>query len=154
MAVTDFTPSQTFPRFQSLTFPNTVVGLPVVTTATTPVTMTVAQCLGGLLAVDCQDAGTLTLPTATLLNAAIPGVAPGCSFELDVVNYGDSTLTIGLGTGITKTTIATVAPVMTMLTLVSKRFRLVCVSVASPSDPSTSDAWTVWAFGSTAAAVA
>jgi len=102
MPLTSFTPQQGFPNFKSLTYPTTVVGTPVVTTATTPVTMTVAQLLGGLLAVDCQDAGTLTTPTAALINAAIPGAAVGVSFEVDVINYGDTTLTIGLGTGVTK----------------------------------------------------
>ena len=154
MALTSFTPQQGFPNFKSLTYPTTVVGLPVVTTATTPVTMTVAQLLGGLLAVDCQDAGTLTTPTAALINAAIPGAAVGVSFEVDVINYGDTTLTIGLGTGVTKVTIATVAAVMTIVTLASKRFRFVCTGVANASDPSSSDAWVVYAFGSTAAAVA
>jgi len=153
-AANDTTVSQTYPRFQSLTYPNTTVGLPVVTTATTPVTMTVAQLLGGLLAVDCQDAGTLTTPTAALINAAIPGVAVGCSFEVDVINYGDTTLTIGLGTGVTKVTIATVAAVMTIVTLASKRFRFVCTGVASEAVVGSTDTWNVYAFGSTAAAVA
>jgi len=154
MAMNDTTVSQTYPRFQSLTYPTTVVGLPVVTTGTTPVTMTVTQLLGGLLAVDTQNDGELTLPTAALINAAIPGVAVGCSFEVDVVNYGDSTLTIGLGTGVTKVTIATVASVMTIVTLASKRLRLVCTGVATEAVAGSTDAWVVYAFGSTAAAVA
>lgn len=154
MALTSFTPTQTYPRFQSLTYPNTVVGTPVVTTATTPVTGTVAQLLGGLLTVDCQDAGTWTTPTAALINAAIPGVAVGCSFEVDVINYGDTTLTIGLGTGVTKVTIAGVAAVMTIATLNAKRFRFVCTGVASDAVVGSTDTWNVYAFGSTAAAVA
>lgn len=154
MPVTNFSPTQGTAWFSSLTFPMTVPALPVVTTATTPVTMTVTQLLGGLLLVDCQDAGTLTLPTAALINAAVPGVSVGRSFEVDVVNYGDTTLTIGLGTGITKTTIATVAPVMTIVTLAAKRFRLVCTGVASDAVVGSADAWVVYAFGSTAAAVA
>lgn len=154
MAFTDFTPNQGFARFSTLTYPFTAVGLPVVTTGTTPVTMTVAQLLGGLLAVDCQDAGTLTTPTAALISAAIPGPSVGCSFEVDVINYGDTTLTIGLGTGVTKVTIATVAAVMTIVTLASKRFRFVCTAVAKGDDPASADAWVVYAFGSTAAAVA
>lgn len=156
MALTDFTPSQGFANFKSLTFPTTVVGLPVVTTATTPITLTAAQVLGGLLAIDCQDAGTATLPTAALLRAAVPGAAPGVSFELDIINYGDSTLTIGLGTGITKTSIGaqSVSAVLTIVTLASKRLRFVCTTVANGSDPTSSDAWVVFGFGSTAAAVA
>jgi hypothetical protein len=96
---------------------------------------------------DCQDAQTWTLPTATLLNAGIPGVEVGSVLEFSVVNYGDTTLTIGLGTGITKTTIAGVAAIMTLATLTTKRFRLECTGVKNPSDPSTSDAWVVWTIG-------
>lgn len=154
MALTSYTPQQGFPNFKSLTYPTTTVALPVVTTATTPVTGTVAQLLGGLLAVDCQDTGTWTTPTAALINAAVPGAAVGVSFEVDVINYGDSTLTIGLGTGVTKVTIAGVAAVLTIVTLASKRLRFVCTGVANAADPTSSDAWVVYAFGSTAAAVA
>jgi len=154
MALTSFTPNQGFADFSTLTYPTTVVATPVVTTATTPVTMTVAQLLGGLLAVDCQDAGTLTTPTAALINAAIPAPAVGRSFEVDVVNYGDTTLTIGLGTGVTKVTIAGVSAVLTIVTLASKRLRFVCTGVAKGDDPSSADAWVVYAFGSTAAAAA
>jgi hypothetical protein len=148
------TPERGSPFFSGVVLPVKGVTSVVVTTGTSPLTGTAAQFLQGLLPVDCQDTGTLTTPTATLLNAAIPGVAAGTSFDLDVINYGDSTLTIGLGTGVTKTTIATVAAVMTIVTLASKRFTFVCTSVANPSDPSTSDAWTVWAHGSIAAAAA
>ena len=111
-----------------------------------------AQALQGIIPVDCQDAGTFTLPSAAVLNAAIPGVEVGTSFDLDIINYGDSTLTIGLGTGVTKTTIAGVAAVMTLATLVSKRFTLICTGVLANGDAA--DAWVVWAYGSTAAAVA
>jgi len=154
MALDSVTPQRGFPNFNSLTYPKTVVGLPVVTTATTPVTGTVAQLLGGLLAIDTQDAGTWTTPTAALISAAVPGVAVGVSFEVDIINYGDATLTIGLGTGVTKVTIATVAAVLTIVTLASKRLRFVCTAVTNGSDPASADAWVVYAFGSTAAAVA
>jgi len=154
MALTSFTPMQGAPIFSGLTYPVTTPASIVVTSATTPVTGTVAQLLGGLLLVDCQDAGTWTTPTAALINAAIQAPGVGRSFEVDVVNYGDTTLTIGLGTGVTKTTIATVAPVLTIVTLASKRLRFVCTSVAKADDPTTTDAWVIYAFGSTAAAVA
>lgn len=145
------TPARGFPHFSSLVFPKGVPTNIVLSTAGGVRTLTAAEILGGLLLVDCQDAQTMTLPTAALLNAAIPGVAPGTQFDLDVVNYGDTTLTIGLGTGLTKTTIATVAPVLTLVTLASKRLRLVCTSVAQGT---VADAWIVYAFGSLAAAVA
>ena len=154
MALTSFTPNQGFQDFSTLTYPTTTAANVIVTTGTTPVTGTVTELLGGLLLVDCRDAGTWTTPTAALISAAVPGAAAGKSFEVDVVNYGDTTLTIGLGTGVTKTTIAGVAAVLTIVTLASKRLRFVCTSVSTAGDPTSTDAWVVYAFGSTAAAVA
>lgn len=122
------------------------------TTAGGVQTMTAAQLLSGLLIVNCDDAQTLNFPTAAVINAAIPGVKVGNSFDLDVVNYGDTTLTIAVNTGVTKRTVATVSAVLTLATLVSKRFRLVCTGVLANGDAA--DAWVVYAFGSTAAAVA
>jgi hypothetical protein len=143
------TPARGMPHFSSLVFPKVVPTNQVLSTAGGVVTLTAAQILGGLMLCDTQDAQTMTLPTAALLCAAIPGCAVGTAFDLDVVNYGDSTLTIGLGTGITKTTIATVAPVLTIVTLAAKRLKLVCTNVTPGSE-----AWVVYGFGSTAAAVA
>jgi hypothetical protein len=145
------TPARGMPHFSSLVFPTISPQNQVLTTGGGVVTLTPAQVLSGLILADCQDAQTANLPTAALLNAALPGVAVGSSFFLDIVNYGDTTLTIGLGTGITKTTIATVAPVMTIATLCTKRFLLVCTAVGAGT---VADAWVVYAFGSTAAAVA
>jgi len=144
-----FAPTIQDARFSTVAFPTNTPTPQVVTTATTPVTGTAAQFLQGLLPVDCQDAGTITTPTAALLVAAINGCVVGTAFDLDVVNYGDTTLTIGLGTGVTKTTIAGVAAVMTLATLVSKRFKFICTNNTPGSE-----AFTVWAFGSTAAAAA
>lgn len=110
-------------------------------------TMTVAELLKGFLVADCQDAQTWTLPTAALLRAGVPGVKIGDTIEFTVANYGDSTLTIGLGTGITKTTIATVAAIMTIATLTAKRFRLECVTIADDNTPGSTDAWVVWTVG-------
>lgn len=148
------TPSRAFPLFSQPPIAKAVLVSKVLTTAGGVVTMTPAELLTGFAVVDTQDAQTWTLPTAALLNAAIPGVEVGSSFDFSVVNYGDTTLTIGLGTGITKTTIATVAAVMTIATLCAKRFRLVCTGVANPSVQGSADSWVVYAFGSTAAAVA
>lgn len=117
------------------------------TTAGGVETMTVEELLKGLLVADCQDAQTWTLPTAALLRAGVPGVKVGSVIEFTVANYGDSTLTIGLGTGITKTTIATVAAIMTIATLTAKRFRLECTSIAEANVPGSSDAWVVWTIG-------
>jgi len=149
MAITAFAPTPNYARFGTVVYPTKGVTSVVVTTATTPVQLTTAQLLQGLLPVDCQDAGSITTPTAVAIVAAINGCQAGVSFDLDVVNYGDTTLTLALGTGVTKTTIAGVSAVLTMVTLVSKRFTFV-VTNATPG----SEAVTVWAFGSTAAAVA
>jgi hypothetical protein len=155
MALTSLTPNMAFPVFGGLTYPNITPGLPVVTTGTTPVTCTVPQLLSGLMAVDCQDAGTLTLPTAALINAALPAQV-GLSFEVDVINFGDSTLTLAVGTGITAKVVGaqSTAAVLTMATLVSKRLRFVCTKVASAGAVGSSDAYDLYAFGSIAAAVA
>lgn len=125
----------------------------VLTTGGGVETMTVAEVLSGLLVPDTQDAQTWNTPTAAVLNAGIPGVEIGSAFEFTIINYGDSTLTIGLGAGVTITVIAGVDALLTVLTLASKRFRLECTGVANPSDPSKSDSWVLWAYGSTAAAV-
>lgn len=119
----------------------------VLTTGGGVETMTVAELLKGLLVADCQDAQTWTLPTAALLNAGLPGVEVGSVLEFSVVNYGDATLTIGLGTGITVTTIATVAAIATVGTLTAKRFRLECTGVAKPHVPGSADAWVLWTIG-------
>jgi len=144
-----FAPVKQYAALSSVAFPQKTATPLVMTTALTPLTLTVAQLLQGLLPVDCQDAATITTPTAVLLCAAIEGCQVGCSFDLDVVNYGDTTLTVGLGTGVTKTTIATVAAVLTLATLTSKRLTFICTNATKGSE-----AWVVWAFGSTAAAVA
>ena len=146
------TPARQMPHFSSLTYPNITPTNKVLTTAGGVQTMTLAEALSGLLLVDCQDAQTYTLPSAAVLNAGLAGVMIGSTFFVDIVNYGDTTLTIGLGTGVTKTTIASVAPVLTIVTLASKRLLLNCTGIAAQG--STADAWVVYAFGSTAAAVA
>jgi len=149
MALTSFSPSDQYSRFSTLAYPTNTATAQVVTTATTPVQLTTAQLFQGILPVDCQDAGSITTPTAAAIVAAIQGCQVGTSFDLDVVNYGDTTLTLALGTGVTKTTIATVAAVLTLVTLVSKRFKFIVTNNVVGSE-----AVVVWAFGSTAAAVA
>jgi len=147
--INTFAPSVQYARFSGVVLPTKTATTLVVTTALTPLTLTPAQVLQGLLPVDCQDAATITTPTAALLCAAIEGCQVGTSFDLDVINYGDTTLTIGLGTGVTKRTIATVAAVLTMVTLVSKRLTFVCTNATKGTE-----AWELWAFGSTAAPIA
>lgn len=149
MSFTQFGPTIQDSRFSTLAYPTKTPTLITLSTAGGVRTLTAAEVLSGLLTVDCQDAQTMTTPTAALLCAAINGCVVGTSFDVDVVNYGDTTLTVGLGTGVTKTTIATVAAVLTVVTLASKRLTFNCTN-ATPG----SEAWTIWAFGSTAAAVA
>lgn len=151
MAILHRTPERHNPLHSTIVYPRFVPVALTLTTAGGVITMTAAQAMSGLITVDCQDAQTLTLPTATLLNAAIPGVDVGTSFYVDIINYGDTTLTIGLGTGVTKTTIASVAAVMTVLTLSAKRFLLNCTKVNGKYGETT-DAWVVWTFGSPVAA--
>lgn len=146
------TPERNSPLLSNVLIPSKTATQQVITSGTTPVTGTVAQFLQGILPVDCQDTGTLTSPTAALIVAGIPGCAVGSSFDLDVINYGDTTLTIGLGTGVTKTTIATVAAVMTIVTLASKRFTFIVTGVLANGDAA--DAVEAWAHGSIAAAAA
>jgi hypothetical protein len=145
------TPARGMPHLSSLLYPKLVPAQIVLSTVGGVRTLTAAELLGGLLLVDCQDAQTLTLPTAAQLSAAIPGVAVGTSFDVNVVNYGDSLLTVGLGAGITKPAIAGVSPLLTLATLSSKQLKFLCTAVAQGT---TADAWAVYAFGTIAAAVA
>ena len=149
MALTSFTPSVQFGRFSTLAYPTVTPVTKTLTTAGGVITLTTAELLGGLLRVDTNDAQTLTTPTAALIVAAIQGCMVGASFDVDVINYGDTTLTIGLGTGVTKLTIAGVAVVMTLATLTAKRLKFVVTNNTVGSE-----AIEVYAFGSTAAAVA
>jgi hypothetical protein len=149
MAFAAFSPSVQYGRFSTLAYPTVTPTLITLTTAGGVRTLTAAELLSGLLTVDCQDAQTATTPTAALIVAAIQGCMVGCAFDVDVVNYGDTTLTIGLGTGVTKATIATVAAVLTLATLTSKRLKFVVTNNTVGSE-----AVSVYAFGSTAAAVA
>jgi len=144
-----FSPTTNYARFSSLAYPTVVPVTKTLTTAGGIITGTTAELLGGLLRIDCDDAQTYTTPTAALLVAAIEGCQVGTAFDVDVINYGDTTLTIGLGTGVTKLTIHTVAAVLTLATLTAKRLKFVCTNSTAGSE-----AFEVYAFGSTAAAVA
>ena len=136
--------SQTYARILSLLF---YYLLPASLTASTGggvVTLTAAQVLGGLLIVDTQDAQTATLPTAALLTAALPGpLQVGQTFDFDVRNTGDSTLTIAVGTGITSATGNT----LTIATLSTRRFKLRCTAVPLTSDPSSAATFTLYSVG-------
>jgi hypothetical protein len=73
-------------------------------TATSTATLTTTQILGGLLVVDPTTmASTLTLPTATAIDAVMTNMKTNSTFKLTVINIGTSTglVTVAVGTGIT-----------------------------------------------------
>jgi len=73
-------------------------------TATATATLTAAQVTGNwLVANPSTTAATYTLPTAALIDAAVPNASTGSTFDLYVVNTGTSTgtVTLATATGIT-----------------------------------------------------
>ena len=73
-------------------------------TATSTATLTTTQVLGGLLVVDpTTTASSLTMPTATAIDAVMTNMKTNSTFRLTVVNIGTSTgvVTRVVGTGIT-----------------------------------------------------
>lgn len=79
--------------------------------ATQNSTPTAAQLLGGIVTQQSQTGGgTVTTPTGTQLDTAIPNIATGDSFRVRFANIGTQTLTITAGaSGITIVGTATVA---------------------------------------------
>jgi hypothetical protein len=148
-----FSPLQGEPRSGLVPIPLRTPTYATLTTGGGVRTATAAEVLGGLFVINCDDAQTLTLPTAALLNRAIPAVCAGASFEFDVINTGDSVLTVAVGTGGTlavgsnsKNTVAT------LVALVSKRFIVYVTGVVQNGDAA--DGYILFGLGSTAAAVA
>ena len=93
-------------------------------TATATATLTAAQVVGGmLLANPSTSAATYTLPTAALIDAAVPNATVGSTFDLSIVNIGTSsgTVTLSMGTGVTDGGNAAVAIAITSSALF--RFR-------------------------------
>jgi hypothetical protein len=103
-----FSPLRGEPTMGSIPIPDLTITSTVASTGSGAITLTAAQIIGGFLIVDCQDAQNAAMPTAELLIAAIPGVKVGSSFQFQIKNSGDSTLTVVLGTGVTVTGTATV----------------------------------------------
>jgi hypothetical protein len=122
------------------------------TGAGTTRTLTTAETLGGLLVINCDDAGTVTFPTTTNLLAAMPGAAVGQSFDLDVINVGDATITFAVGTGMTATVGNSKATVLTLALLNTKRFTIRISGMTKYGD--SSDSCVLYGFGSVAASVA
>src|SRR5574343_1308638 len=127
----------------TITRPPADIATQTLSTAGGVVTMTVNQLLSGLIPCDCQDAQTFTRPTAALLNAARP-FKDGDVVRFCVINYGDSTMTMAVGTGITNKIIDSEDAILTVATHIGAEFALVCTGVANPSDPSTSDSFDLY----------
>lgn len=122
------------------------------TTAGGARTATIAELIGGLLVLNVDDAQTLTLPTAALVNAGTPGARIGQTVEFDVINIGDATLTVAVGTGGTLVVGNSKSTVATLVANASKRFILRITGVKHAG--AASDSYVVYGFGSTAAATA
>lgn len=85
-------------------------------TATSTATLTAAQVVNGMLyANPSTSAATYTLPTAALIDAAVPNATVGSTFDLSIINIGTSsgTVTLSMGTGITDGGNAAVAVAIT-----------------------------------------
>jgi hypothetical protein len=138
MALNSYTPNQGFQDFSTLVYPTFTPA-----TYADTATVTAADLLGGFILATKNGAATLTLPTAALLNAAIPGAAVGRSFEFFVRNTGNNTYTIGAGTGGTSATGNT----MTVATVNTRTFLVRITGVANGSDPASSDTYTIYSTG-------
>src|SRR5687767_12394925 len=92
---TGFSPLQGEPNMGLGPIVKTVVTAATLTTGGGARTATIAELLGGLLVLNVDDAQTLTLPTAALLNAGLPGATSGANslgastFRFTVINTGD-----------------------------------------------------------------
>lgn len=141
MAITHFTPTRVYTTTAAPI--NPIAGsTATVTTATTPVTLTTANVLAGLLRIDTQDIGTAKWPTAANLAAAIQGVAVGTAVDLVILNVGDSTLTVAINTGGTLATGATA----TQATVTGKRWMAIFTNVTAGSE-----AYTLYSLGAASA---
>lgn len=71
-------------------------------TATDTATLTAAQVVNGMLVATPTANATLTLPTAALIDAAVPNARVGSTFDLVLINAAPATYTaaFALGTGI------------------------------------------------------
>jgi hypothetical protein len=144
MAIVNTPVSQTYARFLSLVWSYFLPASRTLSTGGGAVTLTAAEVLGGLLVVDTQDAQTATLPTATLIAAALPGgIQVGSSVQFYVRNVGDSVLTIAVGAGITSATGNT----LTIAAVTTRPFLLRCTAVAVSSDPASAYTFTLYSLG-------
>src|SRR5512146_322122 len=96
-----------------------------VTVGSSGVTLTAAQLLKKLIPLNCTDTGNLTLPTAALLVAGRPGLAVGDVIEVQFINFGDSTASLVMGSGITNKVIDSEDAVLDIATHQALRCALV-----------------------------
>jgi hypothetical protein len=121
---------------------------PVTHTMTTGnITLTAAQLFAKLIPLNSTGAGNLTLPTATLIMAYKAGLVVGDVLEFVVINYGNDTTTLAVGSGITNKVIDSEDAILTIATHIGTRWALVCTGKADPSDPSKSDAFDLYLLG-------
>ena len=146
-----FSPLLGEPRMGLVPIPTKTATAATLTTAGGARTATAAECLGGLFILNVDDAQTLTLPTATLLNAAIPSCHSGAAFDIDIINTGDATLTVAVGTGGTLVVGNSKSSVATVVSDASKRFTVMVTGVTQDGDAS--DSYTVYGYGSIGSAV-
>jgi hypothetical protein len=105
-----------------------------------------------------DDAQTLTLPTAALLNAGVPGATSGANglgattFRVLIINTGDTTLTVAVGTGGSLVVGNSKSTVATVVANASKEIIIRVTGVLSAGD--SSDSYTVYSHGSVAESVA
>lgn len=83
----------------------TILGaMAVPQTATSTATLTAAQVVNQMLVANpSTSAATYTLPTAALIDAAVPNATVGSTFDLSLVNIGTSSgaVTLATATGLT-----------------------------------------------------
>ena len=94
-------------------------------TATSTATLTAAQVVNGMLVANpSTSAATYTLPTAALIDAAVPNATVGSTFDLAIVNIGTSSGTVTLS--VTSTNITDGGNALTAVAVTSSaifRFR-------------------------------
>jgi hypothetical protein len=138
MTLVSFTPQQTNPDFEGLVYETRTV-----TTYPDTATVTATELLGGLLIDSKAGAETLTLPTAALLNAAVPGAQAGKSFIFYVRNTGNNTTTVAAGTGGTNVSGNT----LTIATLSTRIFLVRITAVSNSVDPASTDTYDLYSLG-------
>ena len=155
---TGFSPVQGEPNMGFGPIVKTVVTAATLTTAGGVRTATAAEVLGGIFVLNVDDAQTMTLPTAALLNAAIPGATSGqnglgaTTLRFLVINTGDTTLTVAVGTGGSLVVGNSKSTVATLVADASKEFIIRITGVLKAGD--SSDSYTVYSYGSVGASVA